>query len=135
MPFQILQIDELQRRFVRCFQHDSRRGIGLKGFLPAGGAQAPLVAVLEAGKSELRARRAQVVAAAFGKFEKLVCHFRADDVHSSITRAGAAAAVPMPAGERIERAGNENGADDVAGFDGHAGNLPHIATGPNEDFH
>jgi hypothetical protein len=65
MGLQALQVNELQRRFVSGFQDDIRRASGYEGFLPAGGAQTPLIARLESGKSEFRTRRAQVVAPAF----------------------------------------------------------------------
>jgi hypothetical protein len=48
-------------------QYDLRRGVAVECFLPAGGAQAPTVAGLEAGKAILRQGGAEVVAVGLGK--------------------------------------------------------------------
>lgn len=63
VSLQIHEIDELECGFVGGFQHDLRSGPGFEGFLPAGGAEAPLVAGIQAGEAEFRARGAEVVAA------------------------------------------------------------------------
>lgn len=65
MALQIHQIDELERGFMSRLQYNIRRMAVFKGFLPTGGAEAPLVTRDEAGEFELRARRAQVVSTEF----------------------------------------------------------------------
>ena len=105
------------------FEDDIRSESGFEGFLPAGCAQAPLIARFESRKSVFRARRAQVVAGLFGEFEECFGHPHADDVDAVIAGARAAATVAIPPGARVERAGLQDGSEDVAGFDGHAATI------------
>src|SRR5580704_8302349 len=49
---QVAQLHPLERRRVGGLEHDGRRHAGLEGLLPAGGAQAPLVARLQAGEPD-----------------------------------------------------------------------------------
>ena len=67
MPLEILQPAVLERPLVRRLEHDARGLAGHKSLLPAGGAQAPAIAGLEAGELEFGHGRAEVVAAGLEK--------------------------------------------------------------------
>ncbi len=107
--------DDVEGAFVCGLQHYGRGDTRLEGFLPAQCAEAPLVARLEAGELELGARRDEVVATASGELEELGGHAGTDHVQAAVLPVGVAAAVAEEAGERVERAGLEVGAEDVAG--------------------
>ena len=62
MSLQLLQSDVLERLFVGAFEDDAGGAVGLQGFLPAQGAEAPFVARLEAGELEFRMGRDKIVA-------------------------------------------------------------------------
>jgi hypothetical protein len=100
-------------------EHDLWCAARFKGFLPTRGAQAPLISGLQSGEVKLPARRAQVVSPCFGKFEKFRRDACADDMHSGIIRAAAAATIPVPTGQRVCRTRLKNGSEDVSDFDGH----------------
>ena len=59
---------------MRRLKHDARGLAGREGLLPAGGAQAPAIAGLEAGELEFRHGRAEVVALGPGEGQELGGH-------------------------------------------------------------
>lgn len=85
-------------------QDDVRRAIRLEGFLPTSSAEAPLVAGFESWEGEVWTRGGEVISALFRKFEKLRRDLGTDHMDPLIACAGAAAAIAVPAGERIRRA-------------------------------
>jgi hypothetical protein len=68
---EIVEADDQQRGFVGGVENHLWRLAGEQGLLPAGGTEAPTIAGLQAGKSELRARRRQVVTAGLGEGEEV----------------------------------------------------------------
>src|ERR1700737_2780221 len=91
-------------------------GAGCPCFLnlePAGGADAPPVAGLQAGESVLRHGGGEVVAEGFGGGEEGGVDDAADGVDSVVFRAGVATAVAVEAGHRVAAAGVERLAEDV----------------------
>src|SRR5262249_43567255 len=111
---QLIQADVVERALVGGGQHDLRRRPGLEGLAPTGRAQAPAVSGLEAGKSEIRHGRAEVVAASPGELEEFRGHQRADRVHAAILGPGVAAAVSEKPGQRLGGAFGERPAQHVA---------------------
>src|SRR5262245_52950643 len=93
MPLEVLQPAVLQRPLVGCLEHNARSLAGCEGLLPAGGAQTPAIAGLEAGELEFRHRRAEVIAAGLGEVQELSSHQHADGVRAAILSARVAAAV------------------------------------------
>ena len=87
---------------------------------PAGSADAPAVAGLEALETELRHGCAEVVAESFGGGEEWGVDDAADGVDAEVVGAGLAAAGAVEAGHGLAAAGVERLAEDVfaAGFDG-----------------
>ena len=92
-----------------------QRRAGIDALQPAGGADAPAVAGLEAGEAVLRHGGGEIVAEALGGGEKLRRDDAADGVHAEIVRAGVAAAVAEEAGHGLAAAGGEGLAEDVLG--------------------
>src|SRR5262245_10961331 len=84
------RVDELSGRQNEAPSWQRSRGGGL---LPAGGAQTPAIAGLEAGKLEFRHRRAEVIAAGLGEVQELGSHQHAEGVRAAILSARVAAAV------------------------------------------
>jgi len=107
MGFEVLEVDELQRREVRPLEDDRAGRAGLERFRPACRAHAPLVTWLQTGKAELRVRRDEIVAATDGELEELLRHLAAHDVQAGVVTPVLAAPRPVVAGERIERTRNE----------------------------
>ncbi len=120
MELEFFEADELEGRDVGGFDDDLRGHAGKKGFFPAGGAQAPLVAGFEAGEAVGEVGGAEVVAAGFGEGEKLFGDLRADNVDAVVISAGAAAAVAEVAGHGVRAAWLKNGTEDVFRSGGHA---------------
>ena len=90
---EIVHIDKFERGNVRPRQKDGRGNACISGFDPALHAQAPAVAGLEPGKAIFRHRGAQVIAHGPGESQKLLGHFRAEDVQPQIARTRAATAI------------------------------------------
>ena len=65
MKFQVVEVDELQGRFMGGLQNDRRRATRVEGFLPTRGAETPLIPGAQPGKIELGTRGAEIVATAF----------------------------------------------------------------------
>jgi hypothetical protein len=63
-----------------------------------------LVAGLEAGEREFGMRGHEVVALIAAKFQKFPCHYRANTMKTTISRARAAAAIAEEAGHGRSRA-------------------------------
>ena len=106
--------DEIERPLVGGGENDECGDALFVRAQPRVGRHAPAVAGLESGKVVLGRRRAQVVADAPLIFEKLPGHDGADRVTSEVTRAGAAAAVTVEAGERVGAARLERAAEHIA---------------------
>src|SRR6056297_2900705 len=92
---------------------NARRAVCLVGLQPAGRAQAPAITVFQAGETELRARRAQVVAAGLAEFQETLGQHRADGVYASILRSRLAAAGAVEAGLRVVGAVGQLGTEYV----------------------
>src|SRR5579871_675037 len=106
--------DARKRSLVRGGEHDERGDALLVRVQPRVSGHAPAIAGGEAGKPVLGHRRAQVVADAQLELEELRGHHGADRVAAEITGAGSAASVTVEAGERVQAAGLERPAEDVA---------------------
>ena len=107
--------NDIQRMMVGAFQHDPGRSAGQICLFPAQRAQAPLVTILQARKSILGNRSAQVVAAAGAECEEIRGHHGTDDMRADVIDAGLAAAVPEETGERIEGTRNQRFTQDIGG--------------------
>ena len=105
----------VQSAFVRGAQDHAGSLAGLKRFLPTRSTQAPTVAGFQAAKAEFRYRRRKIVAAGFGKREKLGGHDGADRVAADILSRSVAAAVPKEARHGVYRAELEPVAEHVTG--------------------
>src|ERR1700675_179258 len=99
MLLQIFQSDEIERALVRGVENDAWRAAGLERFAPSRRTQAPAVAGLQSGKTEIGYRRAQVVAARKGEFQELPGHQRANRMHAVIVASGIAATVAIETGQ------------------------------------
>src|SRR3954453_780951 len=105
----------VQSAFVRGTQDHAGSLAGFKRFLPTGCTQAPTVAGFQAAKAEFRYRRRKIVAAGFGKREKLGGHDGADRVAADILSRSVAAAVPKEARHGVYRAKLKPVAEHVTG--------------------
>src|SRR5271165_5595496 len=85
----------------------------LQRFEPAGRTQAPAVAGPQAGKAELGHRRRKIIAAGFGKLEKLGSHDDADRVAANVFWTGVAATVTKEARLGRHRTDVEPVAEDI----------------------
>ena len=112
--FEIAERAISQRRLVGGAQDHARWVSGFEGFLPALRAQAPAIAGFETGKTDLRYRRRQIVAARFGESEKGVGYHHANRMAAHVLTAGVAAAVPVKARHRLDRAKFKRFAEDIA---------------------
>ena len=83
-------------------ERDRGRDAGGEGFLPAGGADAPAIAGLQARKIVVGHRSGKIVAGFEAKRQELGGDFDADGVATAILGAGVALAVAEEAGERID---------------------------------
>ena len=111
--FQLRQGDKLQRIRMGGFHHDRRRVAFLECFTPAKRAKAPAIARLEAGKTVLRHRRGEVIAASARERQEFARHPDADQVRPQVGLVGVAATVTKIPGQRVEGAGRQIGAKDV----------------------
>ena len=110
---QFVERHDAQRCRMGGFEHDLRGGVAVERFLPAGGAQAPAVAGLQAGKAILRQGGAEIVAVGLGKGQERRGRDHADRVQADILGAGIAAAVAIEAGDRLDGAGLQRAAQDI----------------------
>ena len=78
---EILQVDEFERRHVRCRKNDRRSLTGFKRLLPPRRAKTPAVARLEARKAEFGLRCGKVVASFLGEPQELLGHLRRSHGH------------------------------------------------------
>lgn len=92
-----LEGDDVESVLVGGLEDDRAGGTGFVYLQPAGGADAPAVAGLEAGKAVLRHGGGKIVAETSGGGEELGCDDAADGVDTDVVRAGAAAAVAIEA--------------------------------------
>ena len=112
---QVFEADELQGVDVGGFEDDGRSLNGIECLRPAGDAEAPLIARIQAWKVVFRDGGGKVVAALPAEGEKGVCHHRADRVQAFVIRSGAAVAVTIKAGDGPVAAGLQWGSEDVGG--------------------
>ena len=101
---QIVEVDVLQSAEVGGGQHHLGSSSRLERLLPPHGAQAPLVAGLEAGELVLGHGGGQVVAAARRERQELCRHEGTHDVHAGVVAPVLAATRAVVAGEWVERA-------------------------------
>jgi len=97
------------------FEIDGRGAAVIERCLPAGNADAPLVAWIEAGKTKFGNRRDQIVAVEHGEIEKLARYFYTDRVQSDIFRPSATKSIPIESGDRIAAAAFQFSAKNVRG--------------------
>jgi hypothetical protein len=116
---QKLEGDDLEGGLVSGFEDDGTGGSGLLDLEPAGSADAPSVAGLEALEAELRHGCAEIVAESFGGGEEWGVDDAADGVDAEVVGAGLAATGAVEAGHGLATAGVERLAEDVfaAGLD------------------
>jgi hypothetical protein len=105
--------DDFERGLVRGLEDDGAgRAVALH-LEPTGGADAPAVAGLQAGKAVLRHGGGEIVAEALGGSEELGGDDAADGVDAEVVGAGGAATVAVEAGEGVHAAGLKGLAEDV----------------------
>src|SRR5579883_544407 len=112
--FEVGERAVLERSGMGGSQHHPWRPSRFERFLPAGRAQAPAIAGLEAGKAIGGHGGRQVVAAGFREGEELSGHHRTDRVAADVLAGRVAAPVAEESRERFERARLERLAEDVA---------------------
>ena len=95
------------------FKHDGCDHAEVMGFFPSAEAEAPVVACLESGEIVFGTGRDQVVTAIARELEELVCHDRAEGVHSPIFPDQVAMAVAHEPRLRIKRTGGEIATENV----------------------
>jgi hypothetical protein len=105
--------DDIEGVLVGGFEDDGAGSAGALDLEPSGGADAPAVACLEAGKAVLGHGRGEIVAETGGLGQEGVGDDAADGVHAEIVRAGVAAAIAEEAGEGVGAAGFQGLAEDV----------------------
>jgi hypothetical protein len=116
------------------FQVNGRGAAVLEGVFPAGNADAPFVAGLEAGETPFGTRRDEIVSIEHGKIEELLRDLDADGVLSNIFGAGAAVAIAVEASQRTAAATFQLGPEDVGRHDGKlAATSANASTSPNKD--
>jgi len=123
-----LEGDDVEGRLVGGFETDGAGGSGLLDLEPAGGADAPAVAGLEAGKTVLRHRGGEVVAQGFRSGEEGFIDDAADGVGARVVGPGLAASGAVESGHRSAAAGGQGLAEYVvaAGFEvGGQGSMLH----------
>ena len=103
---QLLFLQALERHVLQCFLmgglEPQRWGHAcLVGFTPTDRTQTPLVAGFEAWKSVAGLGGGKIIAFAFGVFQKLICHRRADHVLATVVGSGVAMAIAVVARERL----------------------------------
>ena len=115
-----LEGDDLEGVLVGGFEDDGAGCSGLLDLEPAGGAEAPAVAGLEAVEAVLRHGGGEVVAEGLGGGEEGGVDDTADGVDTEVVGAGLAAAGAVEAGHGFAAACAKRLAEDVlaAGFDG-----------------
>jgi len=110
--------EELERNdsegvLVGRFEDDGARSTGLLDLEPASGTDAPAVSGFEAGETELRHGRAEIVAERLRGFEEGRVDDTADGVDTVVVGTGLAAAGAVEAGHGLAAAGVERLAEDV----------------------
>jgi hypothetical protein len=105
--------NDLKCGLVGGFEDDRAGSSGLDYLQPAGGADAPLVAGVEAGEPVLWHGGGEVVAQASRDGEELFGDDAANSMNAEVVRTGVAAAVTIEAGERVEAAGFQGLAEHV----------------------
>jgi hypothetical protein len=115
--------DDLEGIFVGGFEDDRAGGSGLLDLQPTGGTDAPAIAGLESGESELGHRSAEVVAQSLGGCKKGSVDDAADGVDAVVFGSRLATAGAVKAGHRFAATDVERLAEDVFaavldGFDG-----------------
>jgi len=120
---QELEWDDLECVFVGGFEDDRARGSSLLNLQPAGGTDAPAVAGLEAGETELGHGGTEVVAQGLGGFKEWSVNDAADGVDAMVFGARLAAPRAVKARHGFAAADVEGLAQDVfaAVFDGFNG--------------
>ena len=101
------------------FQIDWSSDFMVKRFLPAGHANAPFVAGLQAGKFPLGPRRHEIVTLQHGEIEKLTCHFRANGVQPDIAGTGLAETVTIKSRQRVTAAALQFCSEHIGRHAGH----------------
>jgi hypothetical protein len=105
--------DVLEGGFVGGLEDDLGGEAVFPGFFPSGGAEAPLVAGVEAGETVIGHGGGEVVAVGFGEGEEVFGDAGADGVAAGVFGAGGTGAVAVETGEGVDGAGLEFGAEDV----------------------
>ena len=90
--------------------------VGFECFLPTRGAQAPTITWFEPGEAELRQGSGKVIAARFGKREKLRCHHSADSVAPYVLAPRIAATIAIEPCHGFERTHFKRLTEYVAGW-------------------
>lgn len=111
--FEVGEVDEFQGGGVGGGEDDRRGTTGVGGILPAGDAEAPEVAGLQAWEVMFRGWRDQVVALGDREGEEFRGHFGADDVDAMVAGAGTAVAVSVETGAGLSATNLQLSAQDV----------------------
>ena len=105
---------DVERSFVGGCQ-DNRSGYPVEmGPQPIPSGDAPSVAGMQPREAVARHRSDEVIADPALVIKEFTGHHCADRVTATIIRTGRAGAIPQPSGQRINAAGLEFGAEDVA---------------------
>jgi hypothetical protein len=120
---QKLERNDLEGVFVGGFEDDRAGGSSLLDLQPAGGTEAPAIARLKSGETELRHGGAEVVAQSLGGCKKGSVDDAADGVNTMVFGSRLAATGPVKARHRFAAADVERLAENVFaavldGFDG-----------------
>jgi hypothetical protein len=110
---QKLEGNDLECIFVGGFEDDRAGGSGLLDLQPAGGTDAPAIARLEAGETELRHGGAEIIAQRLGGFKEWSVDEAADGVDAMVFGTGLATAGAVEASHGLAAADVERLAEDV----------------------
>lgn len=114
---------------MRRLEPNPRRFPRLQSLLPAGHAQAPLIAWFQSRKVILRHGRGKIVASLPAESEKLGIRFHADRVQAYVAGARPAVAVAIKAGHRFAAAALQRLSEDIRGMT-HGRNLAKVPPMP-----
>ena len=108
-----LQRNDVGRADLGGFQQNRWGHSILVGLLPARRTDAPVIAGLKTWKTEVRHRRAQIIALGSAVTEKAFRHHTADTVTSKIRHIGSTMSISEPSGHRLAAADLERLTENV----------------------
>jgi hypothetical protein len=112
--FEIIEGAMRKRALVRGSQDHARRVASLKGFLPAGGTEAPTVTRIQARKARSGNRCRKIVAMRFGELEKRRSHNGANRVTANVLSTGITTSISVKPCHRFVRTEIKRLTEDVS---------------------